>query len=576
MSCDNDTEKREWTRMFMRLRDTKAPSKKDKFPNNSSPDESVGGHLKSLNLGAHFKRVTQVKWCPTIPGILATGSEDETVKIWQTHLLDHTLVPAEYDTEELNKVLNVNGDDANGSGQQTKDESKQPDLNHGQKAGQQSTYPLHAIEFQPIAEFKTSGMVTSLEWSPDGSMLVASLKKEMAPKDTADGAGKAQIGYFIQCFDLHATLGRYTTDWDDFGGDGHTLMPDVSEDGMGGSEMSAEESRTKIFTLQDHPSRLAFNSDGNLVYMAMDIDPDSEENEKRRPAFLVFLDLGQNQLHRCKTVDRIIDHQTESIVDLAMNNARNIMVVATSTKSNSGRMIAWDIEKNETRIVERKGLRISSLLFTEDDSWLVVGRIDGKLQFWNIFNEQNKKLKSYYSKEKLTEQGTKTDDGASATTPGQTEQGQGQGQGQDQEQEQEEEDDADEEAPDSISSFEMKFQETVHSGEVFKTTTSNGVLLSSAKPANLEYESFYIDNVIWDIRSLQNLGKPPRLVAKMHNLNDTEKDITRLLDLSPVTPRHVREGGGPGTLLAASGDHAVYCHNMMDVILDSLSMGKVQ
>merc|ERR1712113_187979 len=135
-----------------------------------------------------------------------------------------------------------------------------------------------------------------------------------------------------------------------------------------------------------------------------------------------------------------IDHQTEFIVDLAMNNARTIMVVATSTHSNSGRMIAWDIEKNETRIVERKGLRISSLLFTEDDSWLVVGRMNGKLQFWNVFNEQNKKLKPYYDKEKQAEQGTKPDD-----------------------------DDVDDEAPASISSFEMKFQETVHSGEVFKT-----------------------------------------------------------------------------------------------------------
>merc|ERR1711879_1042832 len=106
-----------------------------------------------------------------------------------------------------------------------------------------------------------------------------------------------------------------------------------------------------------------------------------------------------------------IDHQTEFIVDLAMNNARNIMVVATSTHSNSGRMIAWDIEKNETRIVERKGLRISSLLFTEDDSWLVVGRMNGTLQFWNIFNEHNKKLKSYY-KEQPKDQGIKSNDHA--------------------------------------------------------------------------------------------------------------------------------------------------------------------
>lgn len=239
-------------------------------------------------------------------------------------------------------------------------------------------------------------------------------------------------------------------------------------------------------------------------------------------------------------------------MDLAMNNARTIMVVATSTHSNSGRMIAWDIEKNETRIVERKGLRISSLLFTEDDSWLVVGRVDGILQFWNVFNEHNKKLKSYY-KEQPKEQGTAQS-----------------------EEEEEQQEEADESAANSITSFEMKFEETVHSGPVFNTTTSNGVLLSSAKPTNLEYESFFIDNVIWDIRSLQNMAQSPRLVARMHNLNDNEKDITRILDLSPVTPRHVREGGGPGTLLAASGDHAVYCHNMMDVILDSMSMSKMQ
>ena len=52
----------------------------------------------------------------------------------------------------------------------------------------------------------------------------------------------------------------------------------------------------RVFTLQNHPSRLVFSSDGGLVYMAMDIDPNSEENEARRPAFLVYLDLAQNQL----------------------------------------------------------------------------------------------------------------------------------------------------------------------------------------------------------------------------------------------------------------------------------------
>jgi len=560
LACENDTEKREWTRVFMRLRDTKAPAKTDKMMNHgSSGTDLIVGDQKALNLGPHFKTVTQIKWCPTIPGILATGSDDETVKIWQTHLLDHTLVPAECEADEMDKVLKGDGHDGT---EQTNDDSKQSESSpkETKQRAKQSTYPLHAIEFQPIAEFKTSGKVTSLEWSPDGSMLVASLMKEMTNKAATGGGGKAPMGYFIQCFDLHPTLGRYTTDWDDFGGDHNEFQPDFDgdTDGTGGGDAAPDdmdESRTKIFTLQDHPARLVFSSNGQQIYMSMDIDPNSEENEKRRPAFLVYLDLGQNQLHRCKTVDRIIDHQTEFIVDLAMNNARNIMVVATSTHSDSGRMIAWDMERNETNIVERKGVRISSLLFTEDDSWLVVGRIDGTLQFWNIFNEQNKKLQSYYQQQKQ-HGAAKEDDGDAAEEP--------------------QDEEATEVAAHSISTFEMKFEETIHSGPVFKTTTSNGVLLSSAKPTNLDYESFFIDNVIWDVRSMQNMGRSPKVVSRMHNLNDTEKDITRLLDLSPVTPRHVREGGGPGTLLAASGDHAVYCHNMMDVVLDALSMGNAQ
>jgi len=262
---------------------------------------------------------------------------------------------------------------------------------------------------------------------------------------------------------------------------------------------------------------------------------------------------GQNQLHRCKTVDRIIDHQTEFIVGLAMNSSRSVMVVATSTHQGSGRMIAWDIERNETRIVERKGNRISSLLFTDDDSWLIVGRDSGQLEFWNVYNEHNKKLQSYY-KQQQKESGA---DNENESDKGQN-------------------DDGDIEEESNISIFEQKYVETIHSGPVFHLTTSNGVLISSAKPTSLEYESFFIDNVVWDIRLLMNVGKQGRLVARLHNLNDSEKDITRLLDLSPVTPRHVREGGGPGTLLAASGDHAVYCHNMMDVFLDAMSMGSLQ
>ena len=86
------------------------------------------------------------------------------------------------------------------------------------------------------------------------------------------------------------------------------------DDGEQAGGDGADQQRTTKFTLQDHPSQLSFSGDGNNIYMSMDIDPNSEENEKRRPAFLVYLDLTQNQSHRCKTVDRIVDHQTEFIV----------------------------------------------------------------------------------------------------------------------------------------------------------------------------------------------------------------------------------------------------------------------
>jgi len=498
LACENETEKREWTRMFMRLRDTKAPVLKGDKSSGSSKDVLQKDHPKALNIGMHFKTVTQVRWCPTIPGILATGSEDESVKIWQTHLLDHTLVPAEYDNEELDKILKADQNDEN-EAETDENDSKEKEKDEKKK---DSTYPLHAIEFQPIAEYKTSGQVTCLEWSPDGSMLVVSLRKQMK-----DGANK--FGYFIQCFDLHPILQPYTTDWDDFGGDNNEYDFDAADAHNHDGSDDEDESRTKIFTLQDHPSRLVFSSDGSQIYMAMDIDPNSEENEARRPAFLVYLDLGQNQLHRC-------------------------------------------IDRNETRIVERNGARISSLLFTDDDSWLIVGRDSGQLEFWNVYNENNKKLQSYYKQQNSEKDNKDTD----------------------KETEEEVEDEQDQSV--NISLFEQKFVETIHSGPVFHLTTSNGVLISSAKPTSLEYESFFTDNVVWDIRLLMNFGKQSRMVARLHNLNDSEKDITRLLDLSPVTPRHVREGGGPGTLLAASGDHAVYCHNMMDVFLDAMSMGNLQ
>merc|ERR1719471_2828445 len=108
--------------------------------------------------------------------------------------------------------------------------------------------------------------------------------------------------------------------------------------------------------------------------------------------------------------------------------------------------------------------------------------MNGALQFWNVFNEHNKKLQSYYKEQ----QG-----GATTATTGKTEDD-----GADDVQPDEEEENADEPLAGGISSFEMKFEETkIHSGPVFKTTTSNGVLLSSAKSSNLESESFFIDNV---------------------------------------------------------------------------------
>jgi len=525
--------------MFMRLRDTKAPSKQqsDHSVKASSANQNSSAHhlneamdQKSLNLGPHFKTVTQIKWCPTIPGILATGSKDESVKIWQTHLLDPKLVPTEYDTVEVNKILNKD------------DEQNANDEKNEETTATKSIDPLHVVSFEPIAEYKTTGQVTSLEWSPDGSMLVASLRKSNEKKNS----------YFIQCFDLHPILGPYASDLDDFGGDANQYDFDSNEEEE--EQSDNEESRTKIFTLQDHPSRLVFSHDGSFIYMAMDIDPNSEENEKRRPAFLVYLDLTQNQLHRCKTVDRIIDHQTEFIVDIAMNNARSMMIVATSTHQNIGRIVAWNIDENTTNIVERKGLRVSSLLFTDDDQWLIIGRMNGKLEFWNVCNANDEKMQSYYKQQKETTDVTNEDD--------------------------EDKDKKQQPTMDDIDVclFEKRFEESIHSGPVFHITTSNGILISSAQPSNLEYESFFIDNALWDIRLLMKTKTKNgcKLVAKLHNVNESEKDITRLLCLSPVTSRHVREGGGPGSLLAASGDHAVYCHNMMDVLLDVVSLGSAQ
>lgn len=505
LACATEVEKREWAKMFMRLKDIKAPPHLSDDTLHSSAASTNGNHqnerlspLKSLNLVPHFKRVNQIRWCPTIPGILATGSEDESVKIWQTHLLDHTsLLP--------NSIAFHNNNNNNGN--DTK-----------------CTIPLHTIEFQPIAEFKTSGPVTSLEWSPDGSMLVVSLMKVLSEMPL-------KYAYFIQCFDLHPILGSYSNFDDDFN--------------VNGSGSSAEnKQRSKIFTLQDHPSRLVFNSDGSVIYMAMDIDPNSEENEKRRPAFLVYLDLEQNQLHRCKTVDRIIDHQTEFIVDLAVNHGRNLMIVGTCTHQGKGRMIAWDMERNTTKIIERQGSRISSMIFTDDDKWLIVGRVLGTIEYWMFGEQQQNEMNA--NDEENDEQTTDVND---TNTDG----------------------DHDEQ-PSQYLMFEMKFSDnSTHTGPVFNMSTSNGILLTSAKPQNLAiFESFFVDSVVWDIRHLMNNAQPARMICHLHNINENDKDITRLLDLCPVTARHVREGAGPGTLLAASGDRAVYCHNLIDVLLDAI------
>ena len=267
-----------------------------------------------------------------------------------------------------------------------------------------------------------------------------------------------------------------------------------------------------------------------------------------------------------------------------MNHSSSLMVVATCTHQGRGRLIAWDVEKNETRLVERQGHRVSYMIWTEDDSWLIVGRTDGKIEFWSVYNHDNKKLTGIYKEmiaaynEKQTNNQSKqssTDRNKKDSSVG----GSGSDNKKNTESKNDSNDDVDEDdnlhdksvdierAP-SVAIFEQKFTESVHSGPVFNLTTSNGILISSAKPTNLEYDSFFVDSCIWDCRGTMNNGAEPKVISRLHNINDTEKDITRLLALSPVTPRHVREGGGPGTLLAASGLSHVYCHNMMGMFHD--------
>jgi len=149
----------------------------------------------------------------------------------------------------------------------------------------------------------------------------------------------------------------------------------------------------------------------------------------------------------------------------------------------------------------------------------------------------------------------------------------------------EEDDDADEPNPKSkgkhedhievekepqVSSLEQKWVlSNVHNGKIFHMTTSNGLLITSAQLGNMEYESFFAHHILWDIRALMNHGQEPKIIATLGNLHESEKDITRLLELSPVTARHVREGGGPGTLLAATGHCNLFFHNIVDVLLDA-------
>jgi len=277
-----------------------------------------------------------------------------------------------------------------------------------------------------------------------------------------------------------------------------------------------------------------------------------------------------------------------------MNHTHSMLIVATYTDQGNGRLIAWDIDKNTTRIVDKQAYRVTSMTWTEDDSWLIIGRDNGEVEFWSVYNENNKKLQNIYKNlipdfinkqqesmsqlpslspmvskgsyvsDKEVNKGKKPQDNnnedntkANAAND-----------------EENEDKKADNDKRSLIPIFDKQFVEHVHTGPVFNITCSNGVLISSANPKNSNNES--CDHILYDIRCLMNAGVTPRIISRLHNLNGNEKDITRLLSLSPATPRHVREGGGPGTLIAATGYHHVYCHNMLDVLLDSLLMGALQ
>jgi len=98
LACEDEQTKKDWVKVFMRLKDIKAPPKHAR----------VDTRKLSLNLGPHFKTITQIAWNPILPGVIATGSEDETCKIWTTHLLDQSLAP---DTNENEKAESEDGDD---------------------------------------------------------------------------------------------------------------------------------------------------------------------------------------------------------------------------------------------------------------------------------------------------------------------------------------------------------------------------------------------------------------------------------------------------------------------------------
>ena len=129
-----------------------------------------------------------------------------------------------------------------------------------------------------------------------------------------------------------------------------------------------------------------------------------------------------------------------------MNHSSSLMVLATCTHQRRERLIAWDVEKNETRSVERRGHPVSYMIWTEDD---------------NLHDKS-----------------------------------------------------VDIERALSVAIFEQKFTESAQYGPVFNLTTSGGILISSAKPTNLEYDSFFVDSCIWDCHGTMNNGAEPKVISR--------------------------------------------------------------